>query len=167
MLVRCCGGRACGEKYVFLAEILVQILRFHKNILGLLRGGCLNARNVVHFRDNQAVFVVVRLVNDKAVKAELLEREGSVLCFRGIEQLLDFRFNALLLALQVLDARFIAVAVRVKLVQARRDFRKLAFEELFSVLNRHLNFLELLVAHHDSRVIARTAAPDEFLPVVL
>ena len=65
----------------------------------------------------------MRFVNDKAVEAELLERERGVLCFRRIEQLFNFRLNALLFALQVLNA--CPVAVGVKLVQACLNVVKL------------------------------------------
>ena len=80
MLVRCEYGRARSKNDILLAVVFIEILRFHKNILALLCGACLNARYSVHFGNNQAVFVVVGFIDNKAVKAELFKGQRGVLC---------------------------------------------------------------------------------------
>ena len=54
---------------IILAVILVQELRFHKNILALLSRSSLNSRNPAHLRYHKTVFIVMGFVNHKAVKA--------------------------------------------------------------------------------------------------
>ena len=80
MLVRCEHGRTRCENDILLAAILIEKLCFHKNILRLLCRGSLHSRNPVHFGNNQAVFVVVGFIDNKAVKAELFKGQRGVLC---------------------------------------------------------------------------------------
>ena len=61
-----------------------------------------NSRDVVHFCEQKEIFVIVRLVHEKIVNAELFEEKHVVFLLRA-HQLFELLFLVLLDALEVFD----------------------------------------------------------------
>ena len=157
-------GRARGEHHAAPAGQLVQVAALHVEVAGLLGLGLADAAHVAHLRECREIFVVVGLVHEQAVYAQLLKGHHIVLAALVVE-LPQFGLDRFLGTLQLLDAEPLSV-VGFKLGQTVHDVLLLPLQNVPLALHTHGDFLKLAVADDDGVVVAGGNAPTEPLTVL-
>ena len=151
--------RARGEHRAASAGLLVEDAALHEQV-GRLHGLALgDAADVSHLGVEEQVLVVVGLVHEDPVDAELLEREHVVLVGL-VSELGESHVQALLRDLHLLHAEPFAV-LRLDLGYAVGELGDLALYERSLTLHRYGYLLELGVPHDHAVPVPRGDAGAE------
>ena len=121
--------RSRGEYHALIAAVqFVDILAFEFQIARPLacRGG--NAGNVVHFGEQELIFVVMRFVDEQVVHAEIF-KDQDVIFLIVVEQFFELRFAVLLDLFEIFDR-----AARHPFIHPRRFNRLFDTPDLFLYL---------------------------------
>ena len=145
-------GGAGGEDHAPAAGQLVQILTLHKQVTGLLGFRLADAAHIAHLGKSRQVFVVMGLVHEDAVDAQLLEGHKVILPGLVVE-LLQLLLHGLFGSLHLLH-RELAAPVLLQLCNAADDLIQLFFKNKPLPVYRHGDFLELAVADDDGIIVA-------------
>ena len=132
---------ACGKHNTASSGQLVQIAAFHIEIRAFLCLGLADTTDVPHFRKCGKVFVVVRLVNEQPVYAELFKGNDVILSGLVVE-LIELLLYGLLGALQLLDGEVVA-SVLFELSNTFHHLVHLLFQKHSLPLQRHGDFFKL------------------------
>ena len=143
---------------------LVQVLRFHKEVAGLLCLGLRDAAHISHLSRQKEVFEIVALVNEDAVNAQLLKGHKAVLAAL-IVQLGKSRFQRVLRPFQLLDRITLGLGA-LSLVDAVHDLVDLPLNDDLLSLGGHGNFLKLAVSDDNGVIVAGGDPCTEFLAVL-
>ncbi len=136
--------------------------RTYRGLLGV-RGG--EASHIPHLRIEEQIFVVVRLVHEQPVNAQLFKGHHIVLAVVRL-QLFQPRLQRLLRAFQLLDGEPFAAA-GLHLRDALGDFLNLIFQQPLLPFLADGDFLKLAVADNDRIIIPGGDSGAKLLPVVL
>ena len=155
---------AGGKDNASAACDLVQVLRFHKEVAGLLRLGLRDAAHIPHLGRQKEVFEIMALVNEDAVNAQLLKGHKAVLAAL-IVQLGKSHFQRVLRPFKLLDRITLGLGA-LGLVDAVHDLVDLPLDDDLLTLGGHGDFLKLRVADDNGVIVAGGDPRTEFLAVL-
>ena len=157
-------GRTGGKHHAPPACDLVQIPALHKEVAGLLRFGLCDAADVPHFGIEKQIFIVMALVDEQPVNAQLLERDHIILAALVV-QFVQLVLQALAGLFHPLDGKVLRL-VRLRLADTQNDLVHLLFQNGPLPLDADGYLLELAVADDDRVVVAGGDVPAKTLAVL-
>ena len=159
------GDRCTGRKHNAAASgQLVQIPTLHIEVARLHGFRLADTAHVPHFRERGEVLVVVCLVNENTVNAELFK--GHDIILPGlVVQLVEPLLDRLLCALQLLDGEVVA-SISFELCYAFQHLIELLLQNSSLSLNGHWDLLELAVPDNHRVIVAGCDSAAKLLSVL-
>ena len=156
-------GAGCKDNASAACD-LVQVLRFHKEVAGLLRLGLCDTAHIPHLGRQKEIFEIVALVNENAVNTQLLKGHKAVLAAL-IVQLGKSRFQRVFRPFQLFDRITLGLGA-LGLVDTVHDLINLPLDDDLLTLGGHGNFLKLRVSDNNGVIVAGGDPCTEFLAVL-
>lgn len=158
-------GRTRGEHHTAPAGQLVQIPALHKQVRGFLRLRLCEPRDVAHLCDEEQVLVVMRLVHEQPVCAQLLKRHQIILA-RLIVELIQLEFNGLPRLLHLLYGKPLRLG-GLGVGDTKNDLVQLLLQHGLLPLDGQRYLFKLAVSNDHGVVVAGGDASAKLLPVSL
>ena len=157
-------GSAGGKHHAAITGQLIHVAALGIHIRGFLRVRRGEASHIPHFRVEEQVFVVVRLIHEHPVHTQLLKGDNIILTALGL-QLFQPLLQALFGALQTFHGEVLAAAV-LYLLDACGDLLDLLPQQLLLPLHADGDALKLGVSDDDGIIIAGGDSGTELLAVM-
>ena len=157
-------GCASGKHNASAAGQLVQIPALHIQVAGLHGLGLADAAHIPHFCKCGEVFIVMRLIDEDTVNAQLFKGHNIILAGLVIE-LVQLLLDRFLGSLQLLDGEIIPT-VFLQFRNAVQHFIQLLLQDGTLSFQGHGDLFKLAVPNDDRIVVAGGNAPAKLLAVL-
>ena len=147
------GDRGAGGKdNASASRQLVKVSALHIQVGAFLRFGLADTSDVPHFRECGEVLVVVRLVDEQAVNAQLFKGHDVILTALVV-QFVELLLHGFASLLHCLNGKTFT-AVVLQFLDALQNLLLLLLEHFDLPFSRHWDLLELRVTDDDRVVVA-------------
>ena len=156
-----CAGR---KHHAAPSGQFVQVLAFHIQVAGLLCLCLADAAHIAHLGKGGKVLVIMRLVDEQAVNAELLKGHHIVLAGLIVE-FFQLELYLLFAAFQLLDGETVS-PVALDFHDTFHDLVHLLLQHLLLPFKRERDLFQLAVSDDDSVIVTGGDAAAEAFPIL-